>query len=587
MVPALRAFAADLAPVVADLRSELLPALSSVLDAARPVVVWLGRLARDGLALAARHGRLLVPVLAGVATAVAALKIAGAVTAIRALVVSVRSWTVAQGGLNAALRANPIGLVATALGLLAAGIVYAWQNSETFRRVATAAFEAVRAVVAEVVDKILAYVDLWLAGVERVASAAGWLASKVGISLDGVSGAVTSARDAIAAARDRIADSFSSAADAVERSSQRQVAAVRSTQTAVLGLVDEGSRASARYAGAVARNLDAANEAFRGHALRYELTLAHMAKLTETFHSPQGAIGQFDQWDRRLGRGSRVDAALAEVRSMMARTAQSASKMASATLSESQRLAAGLRVEMANACGTVTGFRECVDGVVVEFDAAGERVLSDAQRLADGLAVPIVNACGTVTGFRQCVDGAAVEFDANMNRVVASAARMAAGVGSAARSASAQLAGLLGPVQARQRVGDLTRGDITRRDAQQLAASRSVQARLDQLVDSGAGDTPAARALRKRLDAAGVPDLAAGGIVRARPGGMIVRVAEAGRDEAIIPLGAGGTPATTVNLNLAINVEGSVLVESDFREAVLEAVSEGLRRGELSLDALR
>jgi hypothetical protein len=36
------------------------------------------------------------------------------------------------------------------------------------------------------------------------------------------------------------------------------------------------------------------------------------------------------------------------------------------------------------------------------------------------------------------------------------------------------------------------------------------------------------------------PNFGAGGIVRARPGGTLIRVGEAGRDEAITPLGRGG-----------------------------------------------
>jgi hypothetical protein len=36
--------------------------------------------------------------------------------------------------LNAAMRANPIGIIVTALALVAAGFVYAWNNSETFRK---------------------------------------------------------------------------------------------------------------------------------------------------------------------------------------------------------------------------------------------------------------------------------------------------------------------------------------------------------------------------------------------------------------------------------------------------------------------
>ena len=42
------------------------------------------------------------------------------------------------------MSANPIGLVITALAALAVGLKYAWDNSETFRRVVTTAFGAVK-----------------------------------------------------------------------------------------------------------------------------------------------------------------------------------------------------------------------------------------------------------------------------------------------------------------------------------------------------------------------------------------------------------------------------------------------------------
>jgi uncharacterized protein YnzC (UPF0291/DUF896 family) len=44
--------------------------------------------------------------------------------------------------LNAAMKANPIGLIVTALALLAAGLVYAWNHSETFRKVVVAVAKA-------------------------------------------------------------------------------------------------------------------------------------------------------------------------------------------------------------------------------------------------------------------------------------------------------------------------------------------------------------------------------------------------------------------------------------------------------------
>jgi hypothetical protein len=46
---------------------------------------------------------------------------------------AVRAWTVAQGGLNAALAANPIGLVVVAVGLLIAAFVLAYTKIDWFR----------------------------------------------------------------------------------------------------------------------------------------------------------------------------------------------------------------------------------------------------------------------------------------------------------------------------------------------------------------------------------------------------------------------------------------------------------------------
>lgn len=50
--------------------------------------------------------------------------------------------------LNAAMRANPIGIIITALALVAAGFVYAWNNSETFRNMVIAVAKSVIAQVA-------------------------------------------------------------------------------------------------------------------------------------------------------------------------------------------------------------------------------------------------------------------------------------------------------------------------------------------------------------------------------------------------------------------------------------------------------
>ena len=58
--------------------------------------------------------------------------------------VATMAWTAAQWLLNAALTANPIGLVIVAVMALVAGLVLAYTKSETFRNIVTGAFNAVK-----------------------------------------------------------------------------------------------------------------------------------------------------------------------------------------------------------------------------------------------------------------------------------------------------------------------------------------------------------------------------------------------------------------------------------------------------------
>jgi len=59
------------------------------------------------------------------------------------VVVATKVWAAVQWVLNAALSANPIGLVIIGVAALVAGIVIAYKRSETFRRIVDAAFRAV------------------------------------------------------------------------------------------------------------------------------------------------------------------------------------------------------------------------------------------------------------------------------------------------------------------------------------------------------------------------------------------------------------------------------------------------------------
>ena len=55
-----------------------------------------------------------------------------------------KAWAAAQWLVNAALTANPIGIVVVAIAALVAGLILAYKHSETFRRIVDAAFKAVK-----------------------------------------------------------------------------------------------------------------------------------------------------------------------------------------------------------------------------------------------------------------------------------------------------------------------------------------------------------------------------------------------------------------------------------------------------------
>lgn len=69
---------------------------------------------------------------------------------ITGIVLAIKAWTVVQGILNVLLAANPIGLVVVAVAALAAGLIYAYKNSETFRNIVNGAFEKVKETGAQV-----------------------------------------------------------------------------------------------------------------------------------------------------------------------------------------------------------------------------------------------------------------------------------------------------------------------------------------------------------------------------------------------------------------------------------------------------
>lgn len=78
-----------------------------------------------------RHSELLISLGAGLGTYVVGMKAYALWTAISAFATG--GWVTAFWALNAAMFANPVGLVVLGIAALVAGLVYAYRNSETFR----------------------------------------------------------------------------------------------------------------------------------------------------------------------------------------------------------------------------------------------------------------------------------------------------------------------------------------------------------------------------------------------------------------------------------------------------------------------
>jgi len=118
-----------------------------------------------------------------VATAVAALAagvlvVNGALKAYAAVQAIVRGatalWTAAQWALNAAMNANPIGLIIAAIAAVVAIVIYLWNNCEWFRDAVLAIWEAIRSAaeaawnwikdaVTTVIDVVSAHIELFKA----------------------------------------------------------------------------------------------------------------------------------------------------------------------------------------------------------------------------------------------------------------------------------------------------------------------------------------------------------------------------------------------------------------------------------------
>lgn len=103
-----------------------------------------------GVVLAITVGPALVSAAAGFA--LATVRMVAFNIASNAIKIATAGWAAAQWLLNAALTANPIGLIVAGVAALAAGLIYAYKHSETFRKIVDAAWKGIKVAAEAVVN---------------------------------------------------------------------------------------------------------------------------------------------------------------------------------------------------------------------------------------------------------------------------------------------------------------------------------------------------------------------------------------------------------------------------------------------------
>lgn len=139
-----------------------------VAGAAEKAGYWFGLLG-DGIKWVYDHSNILIPVLSGVVASVTAMKIIGTVRGLTdAWKASTLFMTIAQQGLNVALRANPIGLVITGIGLLVAAGVYLWKNWDTVKTKALELWVGIKNAFADGANYAIDKINYLISGLNKI-----------------------------------------------------------------------------------------------------------------------------------------------------------------------------------------------------------------------------------------------------------------------------------------------------------------------------------------------------------------------------------------------------------------------------------
>ena len=149
----------------------------------------------------------------------------------------------AQAALNAVISANPVGLFVAALAALAAGLVTAYQTSETFRTAVNSAFSAVQKIAQSAIGTVVDWINELVAKIKGAAAALANLKSGVGAAKDAYDAAYNESIDAYNQSKQEKAAARRKALhDERVRQAQEEAAAAKAAAAAV---TDSAGKAAA------------------------------------------------------------------------------------------------------------------------------------------------------------------------------------------------------------------------------------------------------------------------------------------------------------------------------------------------------
>jgi len=129
----------------------------------------------------------LVPIAVGVGAIVVAMKAWGVATEIWSGIT--KAAAVVQGIFNAVMNANPISLVILAIVGLAAGLIYAYKTSETFRNVVDTVFNGIKVIIGNVISVVITIIrgllTAWTTVIGGILAAAATIAEKLHLPFAG------------------------------------------------------------------------------------------------------------------------------------------------------------------------------------------------------------------------------------------------------------------------------------------------------------------------------------------------------------------------------------------------------------------